>query len=88
VHGGQKHSLEQLERIIELEVDAFCNLIQAKTETRLVIVSSEVGAGLTPPNPAARIFRQLAGRVNTRVAAACPTVVLVSAGLPLVLKGR
>jgi adenosylcobinamide kinase/adenosylcobinamide-phosphate guanylyltransferase len=33
-------------------------------------------------------FRDLLGRVNQRVAAACQTVVLMVAGIPLAVKGQ
>jgi adenosylcobinamide kinase / adenosylcobinamide-phosphate guanylyltransferase len=52
----------------------------------LVVVSNEVGLGLVPDNPMARRFRDYAGRLNQRVAAIAPRVVLVTAGIPLTLK--
>jgi adenosylcobinamide kinase/adenosylcobinamide-phosphate guanylyltransferase len=51
-----------------------------------VIVSEEVGGGIVPDNPLARRFRDLAGELNQRVAAACDRVVLVTAGIPLEIK--
>jgi adenosylcobinamide kinase/adenosylcobinamide-phosphate guanylyltransferase len=53
----------------------------------IVLVSNEVGWGIVPENALARRFRDAQGRLNQQIAAACPTVVLVAAGLPLVLKG-
>jgi adenosylcobinamide kinase/adenosylcobinamide-phosphate guanylyltransferase len=52
----------------------------------VVFVSNEVGLGIVPDNALARRFRDAAGQLNQAVAAACQQVVLVSAGLPLVLK--
>jgi adenosylcobinamide kinase/adenosylcobinamide-phosphate guanylyltransferase len=52
----------------------------------LFLVSNEVGGGIVPGNPLARQFRDLAGLANQQVAAACQTVTLVVAGLPLRLK--
>ncbi|MCY4242055.1 MAG: bifunctional adenosylcobinamide kinase/adenosylcobinamide-phosphate guanylyltransferase [Rhodobacter sp.] len=53
----------------------------------VVTVSNEVGQGIVPENPLARRFRDEHGRLNQRFAASCDLVVLVTAGLPLVLKG-
>jgi len=53
---------------------------------RLIIVTSEVGAGTTPPFALERLFRQSLGRLNMRLAQILPQVVLLSAGLPLVMK--
>ncbi|MGL4464596.1 MAG: bifunctional adenosylcobinamide kinase/adenosylcobinamide-phosphate guanylyltransferase [Planctomycetia bacterium] len=50
-------------------------------------VTNEVGLGVVPENSLARRFRDAAGLVNQRVAAAVDRVVLMVSGLPLVLKG-
>lgn len=52
----------------------------------LYLVANEVGGGIVPDNPLARRFRDLAGLANQSIAAACLSVTLVVAGLPLVLK--
>lgn len=54
---------------------------------RIILVSNEVGWGIVPMNPLARLFADEQGRLNQRVAAACGRVTLVAAGLPLTLKG-
>lgn len=63
-------------------------LLQAMraTSARVVIVSNELGLGLVPAEPTARAFRDLAGRVNQRIAAAADEVHLVVSGLSLRLK--
>lgn len=52
----------------------------------VVAVANEVGFGIVPDNALARAFRDHAGLLNQRVAAAADRVVLVVAGLPLTLK--
>jgi adenosylcobinamide kinase/adenosylcobinamide-phosphate guanylyltransferase len=52
----------------------------------LVFVSNEVGLGIVPDNALARRFRDVAGRINQAVAAACAEVEFIAAGLPLRLK--
>ena len=53
---------------------------------QLVLVTNEVGYGVVPENALARKFRTAQGQLNQRLAAAANKVVLVTAGLPLVLK--
>lgn len=52
----------------------------------VIFVTNEVGMGLVPENPLGRRFRDLAGRVNQIVAAACDEVCLVVCGQPLQIK--
>ena len=54
----------------------------------LVLIANEVGLGIVPENALARAFRDHAGRLNQEVAALAQSVVLLTAGLPLVLKGE
>jgi adenosylcobinamide kinase/adenosylcobinamide-phosphate guanylyltransferase len=86
---AQKYSLEQLTTLCEREILAFCAAVEeSKHLTRIVLVSSEVGAGITPPKPVARLFRQLVSRINCRLAEHAAAVLLVSAGIPLLIKGE
>ena len=52
----------------------------------LILVSNEVGTGVVPPYRLGRIFRDLSGRMNQKLAAQADEVYLVTAGLPLCLK--
>lgn len=54
----------------------------------IVIVTNEVGQGVVPDNKLARQFRQQQGELNQQLAALSDLVVLVTAGLPLTLKGQ
>jgi adenosylcobinamide kinase/adenosylcobinamide-phosphate guanylyltransferase len=69
------------------QVDRLCEVLRG-ADYPVVLVSNEVGGGIVPENALARAFRDLAGRTNQQVAAACAAVTLVVAGLPLVLKGK
>lgn len=52
----------------------------------VILVANEVGQGIVPDNALARRFRDEAGLVNQRVAAAVEEVQLLIAGLPMKLK--
>ncbi len=76
---GEEQILSRVEGLIEL--------IQ-KVPQSIIVVSNEVGAGIVPENKIARIFRDIVGLMNQRVAACSDTVVLTVAGLPHVIKGE
>jgi adenosylcobinamide kinase / adenosylcobinamide-phosphate guanylyltransferase len=65
-------------------------LIPALTsyEGTVLAVSNEVGLGIVPEYPLGRLYRDLSGIMNQRVAAAAEQVFLVTAGIPLELKSR
>ena len=60
----------------------------ASCPSSLFVVSNEVGMGIVPENILARRFRDLAGTLNRRVAEIADEVYLVTAGIPLKLKGN
>lgn len=53
----------------------------------IVFVSNEVGLGIVPDTPLGRRFREHQGKLNRLIAAKSDLVVLVTAGIPQVLKG-
>jgi adenosylcobinamide kinase/adenosylcobinamide-phosphate guanylyltransferase len=58
-----------------------------KTATPVILISNEVGLGIVPENALARAFRDQAGRLHQKLAAAADLVALVVAGLPWIIKG-
>ena len=69
-------------------VQACEELIPVLKKRNAILIANEVGLGIVPDNALARAFRDEAGRMNQRIAAAADTVVFVAAGLPLYLKGQ
>ncbi|MET0248395.1 MAG: bifunctional adenosylcobinamide kinase/adenosylcobinamide-phosphate guanylyltransferase [Sphingobium sp.] len=69
-------------------LDAVPDLIEAIGEAAgpIILVSNEVGLGIVPDNALARRFRDMAGIVNQRVAAAVGEVQFLVSGLPLRVK--
>ncbi len=70
---------------VEADVD---ELVAAWREgaRRVVAVSNEVGSGVVPATSSGRLFRDLLGRLNARIAAESDEVHLTVAGLPLRLR--
>lgn len=60
----------------------------AATASSVIIVSNEVGAGVVPATASGRLFRDLLGIVNARLAQACHDCTLVVAGRPLPLPAK
>ncbi|WP_010184947.1 bifunctional adenosylcobinamide kinase/adenosylcobinamide-phosphate guanylyltransferase [Sphingomonas sp. PAMC 26605] len=75
--------------LAEADTDAAAAALVAtleQTSARIILVSNEVGFGIVPDNALARRFRDVAGLLNQRVAAAVSQVDFVIAGLPQRLK--
>lgn len=58
----------------------------SRASASMILVSNEVGSGIVPESTLGRQFRDEAGWMNQRIAAAADDVALVTAGLPLWLK--
>lgn len=78
--------MNAIEADILFEISA---LLEATAANRahLVAVTNEVGYGIVPISPLSRFFRDCAGRVNQRMAAAAAEVYLVVSGIPVRIKG-
>jgi len=63
-------------------------LIRAVEEKNynLVMVTNEVGYSIVPENHIARVFRDIQGRVNQKIAALSHEVYLVCCGIPVRIK--
>ena len=48
-----------------------------------ILVSNEVGSGVVPPSALGRVYRDLLGRANQRLAASADSVYLMVAGCPV-----
>lgn len=71
--------------LFEQQVKALIECVD-KLPGDLILVSNEVGSGIIPLGEGTRQFVDEAGRLHQQLAQLCDKVVLVTAGLPQVLK--
>ena len=69
--------LEQVDRLLDVYKNGTASYI---------VVSGEVGLGLVPPYPLGRLYRDILGWMNQKVASRADKVFLMVAGIPLELK--
>lgn len=83
-----KPSFEVLKEAEAFAAAEFDKLIAAALEGQatVVLVTNELGSGLVPENEISRTFRDIAGRINQRIAARCDEVYLTVCGIPMKIK--
>ena len=74
-----------MEQEISAEIDALLAACR-RSPAQVVLVTNEVGMGIVPENRLARHFRDIAGRVNQRLAAGADAVWLVVSGIGVKIK--
>jgi adenosylcobinamide kinase / adenosylcobinamide-phosphate guanylyltransferase len=73
------------EPVVESEVAAIIAAVHTR-DLRLIVVSNEVGMGIVPAYALGRVYRDLLGRANQRIAAAAAEVYLVVCGIAVELR--
>jgi len=71
---------------VHASIDALVAALEGHS-TDVIMVTNEVGMGLVPAHSGGRLFRDLLGILNSRIAGICTRVTLVVAGRPLELTG-
>jgi len=77
---------EAADAAVAAEIEALLKA-QAQLGLPMVLVSNEVGMGIVPAYPLGRLYRDVLGRANQRLAAVADRVYLLVAGLPMTVKG-
>lgn len=79
----------QTQKTVEDEIfNEIVKLIEKvkKEDKNLILVSNEVGSSLVPEHHISRVFRDIQGRINQKVADISDSAYLVVSGLPVKLK--
>jgi adenosylcobinamide kinase/adenosylcobinamide-phosphate guanylyltransferase len=73
------------DEIVE-KIDCVCGAL-GELKCSAAIVSNEVGSGIVPAFPSGRVFRELLGEANQKIARISDNVILMVAGCPLAVRG-
>lgn len=77
----QTNDMDKTSKHIERLIQSLANV-----KCPVILVSNEVGTGIVPENRLARIYRDLTGFANQRVAACSDKVIWMAAGIPVKIK--
>ncbi|MFH1647672.1 MAG: bifunctional adenosylcobinamide kinase/adenosylcobinamide-phosphate guanylyltransferase [Chloroflexota bacterium] len=80
-HGGSA----DLDKEVMAEIEALIDCTR-QVEADFIIVTNEVGLGIIPGDRTSRLYRDVLGRANQRLAAHADEVLLLVAGIPLAIK--
>ena len=70
---------------IKAEIEHLTSVLK-DVSCKVIVVSNEVGLGIVPENKIARLFRDLGGLMNQKVASVADEVYLVTCGIPMRIK--
>jgi len=86
---SKNNSRAEQEHKLKLKFTELTTALQSASEkgTTLVLVANEVGLGIIPMGEQTRLFVDYAGWLNQEIAKNANQVTLVTAGIPLTLKG-
>nr|WP_307991405.1 bifunctional adenosylcobinamide kinase/adenosylcobinamide-phosphate guanylyltransferase [uncultured Niameybacter sp.] len=81
----ERSLIDQMESEIVQEVEDFVQVCKTYKK-ELILVSNEVGLGIVPAYRLGSIFRDMAGRINQRLASGADEVYFLVAGIPMKIK--
>ena len=76
---------ESMEQVVNQQIDILLAACES-SPAEVILVTNEVGMGIVPENRLARHFRDIAGRVNQRLAQSADEVWLVVSGIGVKIK--
>ena len=85
IESFNQEAINRIEKKILEEVADFLDYAE-KTSKTLIMVTNEIGFGIVPEYKLARVFRDIAGRINQYIASRADEVTIVVCGIPLKIK--
>ncbi|UCC18129.1 MAG: bifunctional adenosylcobinamide kinase/adenosylcobinamide-phosphate guanylyltransferase [Dehalococcoidales bacterium] len=82
---GENLDEKQIEDAVIKEINEIIDCLN-HLDKNFIIVTNEVGLGLVPANEAGRFYRDILGKANSILAAACDEVYLMVSGLSVKVK--
>ncbi len=70
---------------LDAEIDGLLKAYE-QSSSEWIVVSNEVGLGLVPAYPRGRVYRDVLGRANQKLAQAAGRVIFMVAGIPMMVK--
>ncbi|MDK2805466.1 MAG: adenosylcobinamide kinase / adenosylcobinamide-phosphate guanylyltransferase [Thermoanaerobacterium sp.] len=80
--------VDRAEEKITKEVDGLINASKENDKKDVIVVTNEVGMGLVPEYKLGRIFRDISGRTNKKIAENADSVYFMVSGIPLEIKNN
>jgi len=80
-----KAAADLIRKGVAAEIDGLIECMRG-SDTTFIIVTNELGMGLVPAEATSRLYRDLLGRANQRLAAAANEVYLMVSGIPARIK--
>lgn len=80
-----KERLQIVTEAVEMEIQKLIDTV-VSSDKEFIFVSDELGLGIVPDNPLSRIYRDLVGLANQRLAAQAQRVEFVLCGIPKRIK--
>lgn len=77
--------VDEIEKSVQADMQLMIDKMRA-TDLDIYLVTNEVGSGIVPENRLARLFRDIAGRVNQLLARQADEVYMVVSGIPVKIK--
>ena len=78
---------EKVQKKIDNELTLLIEVAR-KEGKNIILITNEVGFGLVPEHKLGRVFRDISGNINSRIAELSDEVILMVSGIPIKIKGE